>query len=69
MALDEILKEYCGCDGEPFDKNGELTPAGDKAYRRLIDLIYELGGIGLLSNVNQIISGLDEIVSSDGSAY
>lgn len=63
------MKDYCGCEGEPFDESGELSQSGEEAYNKLIGVVYALEGIGLLPNASHIVDELDEIVSSDGSAY
>jgi len=74
-ALDEILKEYFGCN-KPFLKNptiecidydGEkhynyFTKTGSRAYSQLIGLIYDLESLGVLHGANGIIEKLDEIV-------
>ena len=67
-TLEEILIKYCGCDGEPFDieGNGDLTPAGDKAYSNLIGIICALEGLDLIDNASRIISKLDEIIDKNG---
>ena len=68
MALDDLLY-FCGCESEPFDEDGELTPDGIKAYHKLGGIVYGLEEIGVIPNAHHVISELDEIASSDGSAY
>ena len=68
MALDDLLY-LCGCETQPFDEDGELTPDGEIAYQKLNDIVYEFEDIGVIFNANHIMSQLDEIVSSDGLAY
>ena len=40
-TLEELLQEL-GCVGDAFDSTGEFTEAGDKAYRFLLDLLYDI---------------------------
>ena len=43
-TLEELLQEL-GCVGDAFDSTGEFTEAGDKAYRFLLDLLYDIEGL------------------------
>lgn len=77
-SLEEILKMCFGCK-KPFlkkkqidyiESDGEkhfrfLTVAGSKAYGDLVDVVYGLEMIGVISDANEIVEQLDDIVSSE----
>lgn len=72
--LDEILREYFGCEkaflDEPKELKGAdgeveydyLTTEGWQAYGRLIDLLYDLQSVGAL-DANDVIDNLDSVIS------
>jgi len=75
-SLEEILQEYFGCKGKnPFLKkprklNDEgdyvyLTKAGAAAYGKLIALIEDLEGIGVIDDAEGIMDELDQIVRGE----
>ena len=59
-ALDEILQKYFGCS-VPFRKDGELTTTGEKAMRKLEELLSDLEGIGVIPSASDAVRILDEI--------
>lgn len=59
-ALDEILQKYFGCS-VPFRKDGELTTTGEKAMRKLEELLSDLEGIGVIPSASTAVRILDEI--------
>ena len=66
-TLEELLQEL-GCVGDAFDSTGEFTEAGDKAYRFLLDLLYDLlydieGLTG--ESVSSIVKELDGICNEN----
>lgn len=63
-TLEDILQICFGCK-KPFDKNGNQTVAGVKAYEKLIATIYGLENIGVIDSAYNVIKQLDEIVSSE----
>lgn len=62
-TLEDILQVCFDCK-KPFDKNGNQTVTGVKAYEKLITAIYGLENIGIINDANNIIKQLDEIASS-----
>lgn len=63
-TLEDILQICFGCK-KPFDKNGNQTVAGVKAYEKLIATIYGLENIGVIDSAHNVIKQLDEIVSNE----
>lgn len=75
MCLDDILKEYCKCK-KPFYKNpikvidGDtekiqyLSVSGEKAYARLIAMLYDIGELTEV-DVSEIVERLDDIADSE----
>ena len=63
-ALDEILQKYFGCS-VPFRKDGELTATGEKAMRKLEELLSDLEGIGVIPSASTAVRQLDEIVKGE----
>jgi len=59
-ALDEILQKYFGCS-VPFRKDGELTTTGEKAMRKLEELLSDLEGIDVIPSASTAVRILDEI--------
>ena len=59
-ALDEILQKYFGCS-VPFRKDGELTTTGEKAMRKLEELLSDLEGVGVIPSASTAVRILDEI--------
>lgn len=64
-TLEEVLQDYFGCK-KVFTKTGELTVAGNKAYNKLIELMYDLQSLGLPIG-ERIDDELDSII--DGPDY
>ena len=78
MDIETILKDFFGCK-KPFLKNPKLisetidgyeeyeymTKAGNRAYNKLVGVVYALGKLGLISNANSVIDRLDAIVDSE----
>lgn len=58
-TLEELLQRL-GCVGEVFDSMGEFTEAGSKAYRFLVDLLYDIECL-TGESVSCIIRELDNI--------
>ena len=63
-ALDEILQKYFGCS-VPFRKDGELTTTGEKAMRKLEELLSDLEGIGVIPSASDAVRQLDVIVKGE----
>ena len=63
-TLEDILQICFDCK-KPFDKNGNQTVAGTKAYEKLITTISGLENIGVVNNANNIITQLDAIASDN----
>lgn len=61
-TLKDILQICFGCK-KPFDKSGNQTVAGVKAYEKLIATIYGLENMGVIDSAHNVIKQLDEIVS------
>lgn len=61
-ALDEILIEYFGVEPPVFNKKGQLTASGQKAYDKLDMLLSDLNGIGVNINPDKIMDYIDEII-------
>lgn len=61
-ALDEILIEYFGAKPPVFNKKGQLTASGQKAYDKLDMLLCGLNGIGVNINPNKTMDYIDEII-------
>ena len=59
-ALDEILQKYFGCS-VPFREDGELTTTGEKAMRKLEELLSDLEGIGVIPSASEAVRQLDVI--------
>ena len=59
-ALDEILQKYFGCS-VPFREDGELTTTGEKAMRKLEELLSDLESIGVIPSASDAVRQLDEI--------
>ena len=60
MTLEEILQKYFGCK-RPFDKHGELTNAGLKAFQKLETLCGDLQSLGIvLFHENELYNILNE---------
>ena len=77
MTLEDILRKYFGVHKvllntpkKIFNSYGELekvnylTVNGYNAYSKMIDLLYDLEGLGVLRNAEQIERKLDEIANS-----
>lgn len=62
-TLEELLQEL-GCVGDAFDSTGEFTEAGDKAYRFLLDLLYDIEGL-TGESVSSIVKELDGICNEN----
>lgn len=60
MDLETILQNF-GYK-KVFKKDGTLSVDGNKAYGNLIEIIYNLQFIGIISNANAIIDRLDKIL-------
>ena len=58
-TLEELLQRL-GCVGEVFDSMDEFTEAGSKAYRFLVDLLYDIECL-TGESVSCIIRELDDI--------
>ena len=78
MSIETVLKAYFGCKktflqnpkliSETIDGNKEyeyMTKAGNRAYNKLVGVVYALGSLGLINNVNSIVDKLDAIVDSE----
>ena len=48
-----------------FKKDGTLSVDGNKAYGNLIEIIYNLQSIGVISNADKIIDKLDKVLSEN----
>ena len=62
-TLEELLQGL-GCVGDAFDSTGEFTEAGDKAYRFLLDLLYDIEGL-TGESVSSIVKELDWICNEN----
>ena len=62
-TLEELLQGL-GCVGDAFDSTGEFTEAGDKAYRFLLDLLYDIEGL-TGESVSSIVKELDGICNEN----
>ena len=60
MDLETILQNF-GYK-KVFKKDGTLSVDGNKAYGNLIEIIYNLQSIGVISNANKIIDKLDKLL-------
>ena len=60
MDLETILQNF-GYK-KVFKKDGTLSVDGNKAYGNLIEIIYNLQFIGVISNANEIIDKLDKVL-------
>ena len=60
MDLETILQNF-GYK-KVFKKDGTLSVDGNKAYGNLIEIIYNLQFIGVISNANEIIDKLDKLL-------
>lgn len=48
---------------KPFDRNGELTESGAKAYEKLITILDELNNVGAIDkSVDDLEAYFDEII-------
>ena len=63
-TLEDILQICFNCK-KPFDKSGNQTVAGVKAYEKLIATVYGLENIGVIDSAHNVIKQLDKIVSSE----
>ena len=63
MDLETILQNF-GYK-KVFKKDGTLSVDGNKAYGNLIEIIYNLQSIGVISNANKIIDKLDKVLSEN----
>ena len=63
MDLETILQNF-GYK-KVFKKDGTLSVDGNKAYGNLIEIIYNLQSIGVISNANEIIDKLDKVLSEN----
>ena len=63
MDLETILQNF-GYK-KVFKKDGTLSVDGNKAYGNLIEIIYNLQFIGVISNANEIIDKLDKILDEN----
>ena len=63
-TLEDVLQICFGCK-KPFNKSGNQTVAGVKAYEKLIATIYGLENIGVIDSAHNVIKQLDEIASSE----
>ena len=63
MDLETILQNF-GYK-KVFKKDGTLSVDGNKAYGNLIEIIYNLQFIGVISNANEIIDKLDKVLSEN----
>ena len=77
-CLESILGHCFGCK-RPFlakkkldciEADGEkhyqyLTASGNKAYSKLVDLVYGLQNIGVIDDADEIIEQLDALVSEE----
>lgn len=62
-TLEEILQFYFGCKC-PFKKDGSMTQNGERAYRKLVSLIYDtktLLGDDVSFSADEIVNELDII--------
>ena len=80
VTLETILKKYFGlktnmflskpkiieyCDGEPIYDN--MTVAGHKAYKKMINFIYDLAHIGVNGlDEGILVDNLDDILNYSG---
>lgn len=74
MTLEDILTKHFGCK-KPFlakpkictDEQGEyyqpFTAAGSKAYEKLVELIYDLDELGVISGSGKAVMLLDEMLN------
>ena len=62
-TLEDILVDYFGCN-EPFDSNGEFTNDGYKSYNKLLNLIYDLFALGIITTYDEAVRELDNISDS-----
>mgnify|MGYP004544866583 FL=1 len=63
-TLEDILQICFGCK-KPFNKNGDQTSTGVKAYEKLIAAIYGLENIGVIDSAHNVIKQLDVIASGE----
>lgn len=62
-TLEELLQEL-GCKCNAFDSTGRFTKAGEKAYNRLVHLLYDIESLTGQAVV-PIIRELDEICNEN----
>lgn len=63
-TLEQILQQHFNCK-HPFKKNGELSAQGWKAYRKLIDIVYDLCSIEAIDNADDVVETLDFIIKHE----
>jgi len=54
------LKNYFGCDN-PFDDYGKITPEGETAQEKLINLLKDLEAVGVIHDARAAEHQIDEI--------
>lgn len=59
-TLEEILQEYMDCK-TPINVDGGITRWGERAYDKLIDLLYGLIELTSETEIKDIIKELDKI--------
>lgn len=59
-TLEEILQEYMDCK-TPINVDGGITRWGEKAYDKLIDLLYNLVELTNKTEIQEIVKELDKI--------
>ncbi|MCR5154852.1 MAG: hypothetical protein K6B75_08415 [Lachnospiraceae bacterium] len=62
-TLEEIFQIHFGCK-KPFDKDGDLTVSGLKAYSKLLVLLDDLNSVGIVEN-NNYHDVIDEILKDN----
>lgn len=59
--LESILRSICGEKAKIFKKNGDFTEEGYEAYKKLIQILYDVESITGNFNVSSIVDELDKI--------
>ena len=60
-TLEEVLQHFFGVK-RPFNKDGDLTSGGARAYKKLIELLYNVGNL-TSTDMNDIVESLDLIIT------
>lgn len=61
-TLSEILQTYFGCK-VPFRKDGELTTTGEKAFKKLEELLVDLERLGVIDSADECMKELKPLAN------